>query len=109
MVELLLDRVLDPIARENFQKLGVALKQEPVLQTGFVHFDLSFIKAETNFVMSHNLGFFPLDVIQTAVFGSGSVTWNYNAFTLTTISLTVSGTVSVTNPTRVRFFLGRYT
>lgn len=109
MLELLTENILDPVARENFQKTGIFIKSEAILKSGFKHFELSFTQTVSGAIFSHNLGFLPRDLIQTFILGSGTVTWNYNSFTDKIISVTIGGTVTATNPTTVRFFLGRYT
>lgn len=107
-LSLLLEQVQDSVARENFQKLDYALRQEPVLKGNFKHFSLQFKKTETAVHVKHGLGFKPLDLIQTFLQGSGTVTWVYNSFTDTDIVLTIGGTVTANNPTTIRFLLGSY-
>ena len=108
MLELILNNIEDPIVRENFQKTSLYVKGESLLKSSFKHFELTFTSTVTGAIFNHNLGFFPRDLIQTFLSGGGTVTWNYNSFNDKTISVTIGGTVSRTNPTTVRFFLGRY-
>lgn len=68
---------------------------------GFKHFELAFTSAGTS-TIPHNLGFQPKDVIQTSLTGSGALTWNYDLFDRTNISVTVTG------PCVVRAFIGAY-
>ena len=100
--------VKDSISRENFSKLEYEFNSNNVLVSRFKHFEFTFTSTVTNKKIPHKLGFLPKDVIQTFLLGDGTVTWNYNNFTDTMIDISISGTVSATNPTTVRVFLGRY-
>lgn len=93
--------VLDEYTRENFKNLREYLLQETVLQ-GFKHFVITVSKAETNLRFKHNLGFKPLDLIQTSLTGAGSITWNYTLFDTDFIDLTSTAACEV------RLFLGTY-
>jgi hypothetical protein len=58
------------------------------------------------FVLPHNLGFMPQDVIQTANTG-GVVVWHYGNFDKTNIEFAITGVV-VGTPCVVRAFIGTY-
>ncbi len=107
MLDLLTGHLADPVAQENFQKIGLYVKTEEVLKTGFKHFAETYTTTGT-FIIKHRLGFIPTDLLQSSIFGTGTVVWNYNSFTEENLSVTIGGTVSQTVPTVVRFFLGRY-
>ena len=102
MLNLLLDNLVDDRVRYNFQTILEYIRRVPILRGEFKHFELTFTKAETNKRIPHNLGFLPLDVIQTRLTGSGAITWNYSLFTDTFLDVTT------TNACVVRAFIGRY-
>lgn len=101
-MRLLLSEIVDPAARENFQKLDQYLVTENVLTSGFKHFELTFTQAETNKRIPHRLGYLPKDLIQTRLTGAGSLTWNYTLFTDEFLDVTTTGACVV------RFLLGTY-
>lgn len=95
------ERLQDPVARECFQWIIDYVQQVPLLQGTFDHFELTFLKAETELLIPHNLGFMPQDIITTSTIG-GTVTFVYQKFTTTNLCITTSAA------TVVRFFAGRY-
>lgn len=103
-MKLLINDVDDKVLQENFTRIQSQFNGDVFGKGHFKFFDVTisttgaypFTKA-----YAHNLGYVPLDVIQTRVTG-GTVTWNYTSFTDIFVNLTVSAA------TRVRFFLGRY-
>ena len=92
----------DLATRESIQWIFDFFKEQSFLRGNFQHMEFAFKKADTNVKVPHGLGFRPLDVIQTSITGTGSVTFNYTAFDATNI------VISATNPCVVRFFVGRY-
>lgn len=110
MIKLLLETVKDIVSRDNFQKLEQFIRNENILKTEFKFFEFKFtaVPAASTFTVRHGLGYRPKDLLQTSLTGSGTVQWNYHLFTETEISLTLGGTISQSNPTVVRFFLGSY-
>lgn len=110
MLKLLVEQIKESVPRENFQKIEQFVRDENLLRAEFKFFEFTFLAVPTvaTFTIKHGLGYRPKDLIQTSLIGSGTVTWNYASFSNTEISLTLGGTISVTSPTTVRFFLGSY-
>lgn len=98
-----LAEIADESTRENFKDIDRTLYNDPIFKGKFVFFEknLSATSYPATITIYHKLGFVPMDIIPTHISG-GTVTWNYSAFTLTTISVTISAA------THVRFFAGRY-
>lgn len=105
--KLLVQQVQDQYVRENAQRVNNYLAAQVFLNSNWGFFE---IVEQTNgtFVLPHGLGFQPLDVIQTSIKGTGSITWNYAQFTPEDFSFTTAGT-STSDPLHVRLFLGRAT
>ncbi len=99
-------KILDFYIQKNFQVLQKYVSANHQLE-GFQFFNLAYTAPGT-YTIAHKIGAVPKDIIQTALTGSGTVTWNNAAFTDTTISFTLAGTVSPTVPLTLRFFLGTY-
>lgn len=93
--------VSDAYSRENFRQVSEFLRDEALLKGQFKFFEFTFAASGVHTVL-HTLGFKPLDVLTLSVSGGATVTWDYDGFTNTTVSLTVSA------PCRVRVFLGTY-
>lgn len=87
-------RIQDPIARENFRALNDYLQGLTNL-LGFRHIEIVFPRALTHFKVPHNLGFQPKDVIQTSLIGAGALTWNYDKFDSTSLDITTTGACTV--------------
>lgn len=102
---LAISEIADQYIRKNFERLRDFILQETPLQ-GFRAFSIRFEAPVINFKFKHGLGFAPKDLIQTSLIGQGGVQWNYSNFTATELDLTVSGAVSSTAPTTVRFLVG---
>lgn len=101
-LELVLDKIEDPVARENFERI-IAASREDVLGKFVGRFvEYTFEGAVTNFKVPHNLPFQPTDVIQTSLLGGSTVTWVYDSFTTTDVVLTTSSACVV------RAFIGTY-
>lgn len=101
-IRLKIDAVKDPVVREALQIIKEALNKIALLRGEFEHFSLDFDEAIEDHLFSHNLGFSPRDVIQTFKTGEGEVVWNYQDFSKTQASITVTG------PCTVRAFIGAY-
>lgn len=98
----LLAEIKDEIVRENFGRLIDLLKGLPIVTSQMKFFEYTFTSAVTNLQIRHNLGFRPLDLIQSSVVGGATVTWNYDRFTNDFLDVTTSGSCVV------RGFVGRY-
>lgn len=96
------EKLQDPVARECFQWIIDYVRDVPLLQGNFRHFQMEFTRAETDLLIPHHLGFKPEDIIQTSKTGAGTITFNYEDFDTRNISITTS------NACVVRFFAGRY-
>lgn len=101
-MNLQIEKVEDPIARENFQRLQDDSLKDALPKGQWKFFEIVFTKAVTNFKYPHSLGFMPKDIIQTSLKGAGSLTWNYNLFDSTNLNITTSGACTV------RAFVGSY-
>lgn len=102
--EFAISEILDQYIRRNFERLRDFLAAETPL-LNFKPYEASFTATGT-FKVKHTLGFQPRDIIQTSLTGHGAVQYNYSNFTATELDLTVTGTVSSSNPTKVRFLVG---
>lgn len=102
MLDLLLNQISDPAVRSNFLKIIEYVRDTSVLQGKFKFFEIQLTQSETGKLIPHGLGFKPKDVIQTYLTGSGSITWNYDDFTDTHLSVTS------TDALVVRAFIGRF-
>lgn len=100
-MKLNLTGIQDPVVRENFTRIQSFLDNYHLDK--FVHIDLIFKKAETNFRYRHNLGFRPLDVFHTMITGGPTIlTWNHALWDDQFIDITTDG------PCRVRAFIGTF-
>lgn len=107
--DLIIDSVADVIVRENFDRIRRFVKEGLFARFvgRFVAIDVDYPTNYTpyaayTFLWPHNLGFQPQDVIQTSLIGDAYLQWNYDRFTATNVSITV------TNACVVRAFLGSY-
>jgi hypothetical protein len=94
-------RVEDITTQNVLEKIKDSWDSQPFLMGSFKHYELSFTQAGT-FLVAHGLSFKPVDVIQTSLIGTGSLTWNYANFDSTNLSVTVTGSCTV------RAFIGAY-
>lgn len=101
-LELVLNEIQDPIARENFDRLMRAARETAM--SGFYGKFLEFTTAiaVTARAIPHGLAFIPKDVIQTSLTGAGAVTWLYATFDREFVYLTTTGACVV------RAFVGTY-
>lgn len=101
-LKLILERVVDKVARENFQKVEDYVRSNDILRPNFKFYEIIFTAAETNKRIPHRLGFLPKDVLQTSLTGAGSLTWNYSLFDSTYLDVTTTGACVV------RAFIGTH-
>lgn len=98
-LNIVTETVKDEAAREGFKIVQDTWNQEPLLVSDFKHFEIAFTGAGT-LLIAHGLGFTPTDVITT--WNTAGATWNYDSFTSTDLSITVTGAGTV------RAFIGAY-
>ena len=101
-LNLILEKVVDAVARENFQKIAQFVVNSDILRPNFKFYEIIFTKAETNKRIPHRLTFVPKDVIQTSLIGPGSLTWNYSLFNKEYLDVTT------TDACTVRVFVGTH-
>lgn len=99
--KLRIDEVKDDAAKENFQKLDAFLKDHPLTKNNWQIVEITFTTATANYSYPHQLGFQPLDVIQTSAIGAGVVEWHNDDFTSSHVYL------STTDAVTVRALIGR--
>ncbi len=107
MRPLLLREIEDPYVQENFIRLKEAFVENPLLRGQWRFMELTFKGNLTAEAIPHRLGFIPTDVLQTALKGTGTLTWLYATFDEENVYVTTSGT-SATDPLIVRAFIGRF-
>jgi hypothetical protein len=89
-LNLILERVIDAVARENFQKIAQFVANSDILRPNFKFYEIIFTQAETNKKIPHRLKFIPKDVIQTSLTGAGDITWHYDLFDETYLVITTT-------------------
>ena len=99
--QILLREIQDVYIRQNFSNLFDYFSNQNQL-LDFKFFDLSFPEAEENYKLQHGLGVVPQDLIVTKISGAGIVKFNRGKFTKDELDITVTG------PSKVRFFVGSY-
>ncbi len=97
--DLYIVEIEDQYIRENFRKVKDYTKNV-FLFKNLKFFEVNLTTNTTNLRFKHNLGYTPKDLIQTGLYGTGTVTWNYNLFDanfldLTTASIPANGTLTV--------------
>ena len=99
----LLDKVKDEYVRDNFRRVKEYLAADIMRKMSFQFFEWELTDSGT-YVYPHSLGFQPLDVVQLSVRrpDTATVVWNYDDFTATNVSFTVSAACTV------RALIGRY-
>lgn len=100
-----INQLTDRFIRRNFEKLRDFINKESLLD-GFRGFELTFTETHAHYKFRHGLGFLPKDLLQTSLIGSGTVIYNYSLSTDMELDLTITGAVSSTDPTTVRFIVG---
>jgi len=98
-----LEQIDDENVQQAFQWVLDFLKAQEFLKGQFRLIDFTFTKNGA-VEIPHQLGFQPLDVIQTYRSGAGTITYNFDEFTKTNVKVTIA---SVTDQLRVRFLVGR--
>lgn len=91
----------DKLLQDNFDAIRAFINRSIVLSTYWKMFDISYAAAVTADIRPHGLDFIPTDIIQTYKTGAGSITFNYDSFTSTNMSITTTGAC------RVRFLIGK--
>ncbi len=99
---LFINEIEDEKLQENFKRITEFFLSQRLLGAEFKHFKITFPNAVTNAKFRHNLGFRPLDIIQTSSIGPGVLTWNYDKFDANFLDVTTTGAVTV------RAFVGSY-
>lgn len=94
-------RLKDEPTRELLFRLIQYIERSPLLSFGFEFIEYTFSEAGSVQV-PHGLGFIPKDIILTSKTGTGNVTFNYESFTKSALSITVTGACAV------RFLVGTY-
>jgi hypothetical protein len=102
LISLFTIQVLDGFVRENFKRLQDFVNSEPILRGNFQFMEITLAAAGTRLVVQHKLGFQPKDVITLAVSNEADVTWHYDDFTSTSL------TITTTAATTIRAYVGRH-
>jgi hypothetical protein len=92
----------DEKVRESLQWMYEYIIAQPLLNGKFEFLTVTVTSAVTDLAVPHNLPFVPKDIILTSVSNSATVTFKYDSFTSSTITLTTSAACTV------RFFGGSY-
>ena len=101
-IDLNLERIEDKAVLDVLVQLRDLLEADVSTNFDGLFFEFDFDGAVTNYKYPHNLGFKPLDVIQTSTIGAGVLTWNYDEFDETELDITTTGACIV------RAFIGSY-
>ncbi len=103
-LKLFTSEIADKLVRQNFDRLAEYIRSDPLRKGNFTFREIPF--TGTGFpktvVLAHNLSFIPKDVLQLYVSNAATLVWNYDSFTRTHLSVTVSAACTA------RFFVGRY-
>lgn len=95
-------RLKDEPTREILFRIMQYIERHTLLSFGFTFIEYEFASALVNTMVPHPLGFVPKDVVLTSKTGTGNITFNYESFTKTALSVTTTG------PCNVRFLVGLY-
>jgi hypothetical protein len=101
-LNLLVDDVQDPPARDNFREVQNFADTNPFLQGAWIHKEYVFTQAETSRKIPHGLSYTPRDFIVTFVSAGATFTINYDSIDATNINITVSAACTV------RLLMGRF-
>lgn len=94
--------IQDLYIRQNFVNLAAYFSAQNQL-LGFNFFELNIAAATAApQTLTHKLGYIPKDIIVTHFTGTGTLQFQYSAFTTTTIQYVATG------PIRIRFYVGTY-
>lgn len=99
---LILDKIEDDYAKENFKRIGDFLLKFPFFRGEWKFFELVFTQAETNKRLPHGLGFKPTDIIETSITDGEAIIYNRSLFDKEYIDVTTTGACTV------RCFIGAY-
>lgn len=107
-LELVVKDIKDPLVRDNLDRLQEFADKNLFSKFKGRHVSIT-LRSNKTYSYPHNLGFKPLDVIQTSLVtgGSGTLVWNYSAFSKTNLNFTVAGLAGSETLT-VRAFIGSY-
>jgi len=105
-LKFLFEDITNVFTKDNFRRLKDYLNDQKQF-VGFQLVEFSVVSTGDT-TISHNLKFQPKDAVVTSVVGDGTIALNYGNFTSSTISITVGGTVTQNNPTKVRLYLGTH-
>lgn len=100
MMTLNLTKVTDKPTRDALEEVRDSFNEQDLILGSFKLYTVTTTGAVSNLVVSHTLGFTPMDIIVTRLSG-GTVTWSYDSFTKDKLVLSTSAAVSV------RFLAGR--
>lgn len=98
-IDIPLGQIEDDLVRESLATVKSELETSPVLKGTWRLMEVSF-KAAGTFTVRHSLGFKPLDVILLSS-SAGTATIAPANFTKESV------TIQVSNPSTVRFFIGK--
>lgn len=113
LLKLFKTEIADRFVRENFSRVERYASSDVFSKGNFTFFELALASDKATGYpatkeVTHALGFVPKDVLQLAVTPDTTtgyqtvVTWNFEDFTSTTLSITISAACTV------RAFIGRY-
>jgi hypothetical protein len=107
LLKLFTTEIADKYIRENFLRLDKYLRADVFGRCQFRFFEYTVENRGTfplTLEVPHSLGFRPKDIITLSVADSDAATlaWNYDDFTRTNLSFTVSAACTI------RAFVGRY-
>jgi len=101
-IDLNLERIDDPIIRENFQRIAENIRQTIFNAGNWKFFQLSVLGALTHERIRHYMGFQPKDILLTSSVGDGVPTFHNELFNKEYLD------ISTTGPVNLRFFAGTY-
>lgn len=102
--KLYISQFEDPYLQQNFLTIGDIFNQNPFLKGEWRFLTFNVLATGAAVSIPHTLPFRPSDAILLSVVG-GTVSFNYNLFDATYISL--NATVSA-SPMTIRMLIGRY-
>jgi hypothetical protein len=101
-IDLNLERIEDPIIRENFMRIQESLRNTIFDSGEWKFFQISAQGALTHHKFKHYMGFQPKDVLLTYSVGPGLATFHHELFDKEFLD------ISTTGPVNLRFFVGTY-
>lgn len=100
MLDLSIEPVQDPEARENFRRILEFSTLNPLFASNWRVFEVTFDTQVSNLKFPHGLNYQPKDVIITSTTGPGVLSFSYASFDRTNLVL------STTNSCTARFLVG---